>query len=389
MEYLVRRVNIGRSQQLDKLALACGSLYSLTVVWFWRFVRKHGEWIKPSSMMRWLNSKELHAHTADACVQAFYASLKSWRSRRKADPTAKPPKRRRRFFRIEYKNSAIHHKEGKLVLSNGRGNPPLILDWPWQTPRTVIVRWQGEQYEAIATYIAKKQAEPIGNKVAGIDLGEVHIATAHDGENCTILNGRLLRTKRRYQNKLKAKLSHLIDTKKKGSRRHRRLVRSKKKQLVKVKNQIRDILHKQTTYLISTLHASGVQTVAIGDMRDIRDSLDYGAKVNQKLHQMVHGTTRQMLTYKAQRMGMVVKLQGEEYTSQSCPVCPRMNKPKGRKYECECGFSYHRDGVGSYNIRKKYLGFVSVVGEMASPTGMRYKPHARVARISSVPASRD
>ena len=40
-----------------------------------------------------------------------------------------------------------------------------------------------------------------------------------------------------------------------------------------------------------------------------------------------------------------------------------------------CGFQYHRDGLGAYNIRRKYLGELEtpqVVGAMASPIGVRY-----------------
>jgi len=77
MGYLVRRVTIGRSALLDTLAQECGRLYTHTVVSFWRTVRHQGLWLKPSSMMRWHTSPLLHAHTADACVQAFYGALKS------------------------------------------------------------------------------------------------------------------------------------------------------------------------------------------------------------------------------------------------------------------------------------------------------------------------
>src|SRR6266566_4559873 len=105
--YQVRRVNIGKTAQLDELARECGRLYSQVVTSFWRTVRKKGIWLKPKHLMRWHTSHKLHAHTADACVQAFFASLKSWRERRKSDPTAKPPHCRKWYFRIEYKHSAI------------------------------------------------------------------------------------------------------------------------------------------------------------------------------------------------------------------------------------------------------------------------------------------
>lgn len=279
----------------------------------------------------------------------------------------------------------MRHRGGKLILSNGRSNDPLILDWPFGVPRTLVVRWQGTQYEAIATYTAEKIAEPTGDKTAGIDLGEIHMAVAHDGETCTIVNGRKLRSVRQYQNKLKATISSLIDTKKRGSRRRKRLMRSKRRQLRTFDNQIRDIQHKQTTALVSTLYDEGVKTVVIGDVRDIRKGLDYGPKGNQKIHQMISGKTRFMLTYKCERLGMEIALQDEAYTTQTCPSCGNRKKPQGREYVCGgCGFRYHRDGVGSLNIRQKYLGCGPVVGVMAPPTGIRFHAHARVARRTLV-----
>src|SRR5215469_15772101 len=120
--YRVRRVKIGTSQQLDTLARECGRLYTQALVSFWRIVRKKGVWLKPKHLMRWHTSDKLHAHTADACVQSFFASLKSWRERRKSDPTTRPPRRRKWYFKIEYKHSAMRMRDGKLILSNGKGN---------------------------------------------------------------------------------------------------------------------------------------------------------------------------------------------------------------------------------------------------------------------------
>jgi putative transposase len=373
---------LGRNPLLDELALAAGLLYTTTLVFFWRTVRRQGIWLSPKALMRLFNSKALHAHSADAVVQAFCASLKSWRIRRQTDPSAKPPKRRRKFFKIAWKSSAIRLNDGVLILSNGKGNAPLLIPWGWELPKLVEIGWDGDQYELRATYLIEPQAQPLGTQVAGIDLGEVHIATAHDGESCTIANGRELRSKKRYQNKLKAQLSAKLDRKKPGSRRRKRLAKSKKKQLRKLKHQVREILHKQTTHLVSTLYHAGVQTVVIGDVRDVRQDNDKGAVANQKIHQMHHGTTRHYLTYKAERLGMHVALQEESYTSQTCPGCGSRHQPRGREYRCGCSFGFHRDGVGSWNVRAKYLGSFGtpVVGPMARPTGLRFKPHARVAR---------
>jgi putative transposase len=388
--YFVRKLKLGVSDQLQLLSRAAGKLYSQTLVSFWRVVRKKGLWLKPATLMRWFpNDPEnrLHAHSADAVVQSFFASLKSWRERRKTDPNARPPRRRRYYYKVQWKSSAIKVESGKLRLSNGKGNKPLVIPWVWDTPVWVEIGWDGRQYELRACYKlsdARPKEEREKGGVAGVDLGEVHLAVAHDGEQTYIANGRLLRSKRRYQNKLKSTLSRLLARKRRGSRRYRRVLASGRKQLARLNDQIRDILHKQTTRLVSTLCARGVQTVVIGDIRNIRVSAArvsgtesfYGKKANQKIHQMVHGQARHYITYKAERLGMRVVLQDERYSSQTCPACNKRNKPKGRGHRCGCGFRFHRDGVGAINLRRTYLGSGPVVGVMASPIGLRFQPHA-------------
>jgi putative transposase len=387
--YQVRRVYIGKTTQLDELAHECGKLYTQTLVSFWRTVRHKGIWLKPKHLMRWLTSKKLHAHTADACVQAFFASLASWRERRSAGaPDAHPPRRRKWYFRIEYKRSAMSLRDGRLRLSNGKGNAPIILDWPWDLPQTVVIHWNGAQYEAIATYKQEQSlAQPQGDKVAGIDLGEVHMAVSHDGEHTHILNGRLLRSKVQYRNKLQAELNRRIDGRmKKGSRRRKKLIASKKRQLKKIEHQIKDIEHKATSKLITTLHRNGVQTLVIGDVRDIRQDNDIGHTNNQKVHQWSHGSVRFKLSYKAERLGMALDLQDEHHTSRTCPCCGHVrSKVKGRVFRCtnkKCRWAFHRDGVGSINIRQKYLGHGPVVGVMAPPISIRLV--AGVARLEKV-----
>jgi hypothetical protein len=61
--------------------------------------------------------------------------------------------------------------DGKLRLSNGKGNDPLVLEWPWDLPQTVVIHWTGTQYEAIATYKQEKSTSP-----QAFALGEAVIA---------------------------------------------------------------------------------------------------------------------------------------------------------------------------------------------------------------------
>lgn len=392
--YLVRKLKLNKTEQLDTLARAAGELYSRTLVSFWRTVRKKGVWLSGYTMERWHTTPLLHAHSSDAITQSFYSSLKSWRARRKTDPNSKPPRRRRWYFKLTWKSAAIKLKNGKLVLSNGKGNEPLTVDWHWEKPKIIELGWNkaSQCYELRACYSSESMNIIDSNSsggnlqtitVAAADLGEIHPMVIADGVNTNIFNGRHLRSVRQYQNKLKAKLSKLIDKKKRGSKRRKRLIKSKQKQLAKINNQIKDIEHKLTSRAVSMLKSRSLQTLAIGDVRDIRDDIDYGKKNNQKLHQWSFGSIRQKLEYKCASVGIKTVLITEEYTSQECLCCRKRNKPKNRNYKCSvCHSKFHRDVVGSNNIRAKYLGEVPVVGLMASPSGVRFHPHLRLEGTS-------
>jgi len=399
-KYFVRKINLGKTTLLDGLARAAGELYSRTLAIYWRIVRKKGVFLSQYGMEKLCISEQLHSHTSDAIVGNFYSSIKSANARKKGGSTeAKYPRRRKYFYKITWKSAAIKVKDGLLHLSNGKGNLALVIPWQWDKPKQVEIGWKkGKGYQLRATYPTVAIANPTGDaedswlpvrqppaqKVAAIDQGEVRTATVYDGENTTIYSGRLIRSKVRYRAKTIAKLDALISKTKRGSKRRKSLVATKHRIIRQLDNQINDILHKQSSHLVSTLFKAGVQTVVIGDIRDIRNSIKYGAKTNQKLHSWSFGKYRWMVEYKAEKLGMRVVLQDEAYSSQTCPACGKRHKPSGRTYTCKCGFQFDRDGVGSYNIRAKYLGIFGspVVGIMAMPSGVRFVPHLQ-CRLSS------
>jgi IS605 OrfB family transposase len=101
---------------------------------------------------------------------------------------------------------------------------------------------------------------------------------------CSI-NGGELRALRHYQNSLKAKLDAKIDRKERGSNCWKKLAETKRKQLGHIDNKITDLLHKLSRKVVEMLLERRVSAVAIGDTRGIRDRIDYGTKMNQRLHQ--------------------------------------------------------------------------------------------------------
>ncbi|WP_229782198.1 transposase [Deinococcus daejeonensis] len=290
----MRKLDLPASPLLDHLARAAGELYSRTVVAYWRILRKTGTgkngrkpvFLSQYGMERICISPDLHSYTSDAVVGNFYASIKSANTRKKkGSKEAKYPRRRKRFFKITWKSASIRLKKGQLILSNGKRNEPLVIPWAFDLPRQVEIGWKKTGgYELRATYVGVSPRPALGNGVAAVDQGELRTATVYDGEQTTLYSGRLIRSKSRYRAKAIARLDAEISKTKRGSQRRKKLVRAKRRTVGKLNRQIQDILHKQTQHLVSTLHQRGVQTVVIGDIRDIRSSIKYGAKTNQKLH---------------------------------------------------------------------------------------------------------
>jgi len=373
--YITRQLKIGKTEQLDSLVHESGDIYTQTVVTFWRVVRHNRHWLSEYVMKRLIRNNALHSQTVQGIIETFYESMDSWRMLRKTNTNARPPRRRRWYHAIPYKDSAIKLDNGMLRLSNGKGNDPIIVPWHWDKPKFCEISFNGEEYIINATYAIEAQDKIIGDDTAGIDLGEIHTAVVATGNCVLIANGRILRSKRRYQNKVKAHFQRKMDKCKKHSRKWIQVNKAKNRVLRKLNNQINDILHKQTTTVVRAIITDGVRTVGIGDLRELRQNVNYGNKANQRIHQMPCGKTRQMLTYKSQRVGLTVKLIDESYTSRTCPKCGNLHKASTRNYKCPvCGLRYQRDGIGAVNIRQKtmYQGLVPVVGEMAPPVGISY-----------------
>ena len=375
MIYTTKRLRLGKTERLDYLAHQAGETYSRTLVLFLRILRHKGIYLSRFSMEKLVKNRNLSSNSVQRIIEDFYLARRSWLTLRRRDINACPPSRRRWYHSIPFKESSIRLIAGTLVLSTGRGNNPVIIPWRYKKPKFCSISFNGKEYILNATYTSESEIRTTEGECAGIDLGEIHPAVVDTGSRTIIANGRILRSKRRYQNKVKAHFQSKMDKCKKKSRKWKRLNKAKCRTLNKLNNQINDILHKQTTAIVCAMCEDGVQKVGIGNVKDLRRKVDYGPKANQRIHQMPSGITRKMITYKARREGMTVELVDESYSSQTCPKCGARNKTSNRIYKCnQCGLEHHRDAVGAINIRSKtkYREYVPVVGDMTPPVGIRY-----------------
>jgi putative transposase len=98
----------------------------------------------------------LHSQSSQAVADSFYDSLQSWRKKRESGDYEglRPPYKQKRYFKVQWKSSAIRLRDdGVLRLSNGRGNDPVLIDWPSEKePKRVEIGWDGSQYELRCQY---------------------------------------------------------------------------------------------------------------------------------------------------------------------------------------------------------------------------------------------
>jgi putative transposase len=208
---------------------------------------------------KWLSSVDLgkifkgqyvlHSQTIQALAQKLEANVDTARELRKSDPNARYPYHPRQYQTVAWKASAIHWTEDdRLFPSNGKRAPALVLPVPgvYLTTeiRKVELTWRADHYELCLTLDTGLENPPMkeSGQVAGVDLGEINIAAvATETGDTLVVSGRVLRSVKRLRNKRHAALTSLLSRCKPGSKRHRRLMRSKARASAKLHRQQRDI----------------------------------------------------------------------------------------------------------------------------------------------------
>ena len=341
-----------------------------------------------------LSNPLLHSQSRQFVLQRYFKSWKSYSAVKKSGgvENPKPPRKEKNFLTTRWKKSAITFTEcgllGKrLELSMARGQPKIEIPLPnnfdmskAEYIATIELCYSYGKWELHFSYKYETEDTETGDGVVGVDIGEIHPIVSHDGRDTHIFNGRYIRSLYRLRNKVLSEFSQALSRCKRGSQRWWKLTRRKWKRINRIDNQIKDALHKQTAKFVKHCQAKGIGTIVLGDLTGIRNRIDYGKGANQKLHQWAFGKITDLISYKAKALGLKVVSISEEYTSQTCPKCCNRKKPVNRTYTCQCGFTYHRDGVGAMNIRKKYLGRLGDPVEaemgfsrMTPPLGFRLK----------------
>lgn len=328
----------------------------------------------PDRKILQLSTKDINAKLNSQSIQmvchAFLGNIKTTKELRRQGTFFNYPHKNKKFYSLLWPEQAIHWEENRIVLPMGRNNPSLVLKVkvPKEHGACKIVWKNG--YELHISIHREQKENPNGVGNATVDLGEIHLAAVVcDNGNAALISGRGIRSIKRQSQKVIKETDGLARRCKNGSRRHKKIMRAKRKQLSRNKRRVRDLRHKATRQVVQFLQDNNIKQVFIGNPHGIPKS-GKGKKQNSRMSLWEYGKDTEYIMYKS-KLVSIDGFTGKEWgTSSTCPVCNRRQKVKGRNWNCkgkECLFKGHRDFVGGTNMHPLAFG-----KKIAFPTKFTY-----------------
>jgi len=304
----------------------------------------------------------------DKAWRSFRAAMKEWREHpekflgRPQIPKYKH-KTKGRFLLI-YDKQAI----SKTALKRGM-LAPSGLGIEVRTSQDVVK--QARIVPRIGFYVvevvyekAVKQADVNPTYYAGIDIGMHNLAALTSNKpnfQSVIVNGRPVKSINQFYNKRKAQLQKKLG--KTGTTKRMERMTNKRTR------RINHYMHTASKRIIDILVQEQIGTLVIGKNDGWKNEIEMGKRNNQNFVQIPHARFIQMLTYKAELVGITVKVTEESYTSKASfldrdplPVRKPNDDTKhtfsGKRvkrglYRASNGRYINADSNGSYNIIRK------------------------------------
>ena len=296
--------------------------------------------------------------------QGFFAAMKAYRA--DASKFRKRPGLPRYLDKTEGRYALVYTIQAlsKPALKQGI-IVPSGLDIRIQTRQTCIAQVRivpkGQFYVVEVVY--EKDVEPAAvdpTLVVGIDVGLNNLAAITSnkpGFVPVLVNGRPLKYINQGYNKRRAELQAKLGQPGRTKRMERLTTRRTR--------QIDHYLHTHSRRIIDLLVAEGIGTLVIGKNDGWKQEISIGRRNNQNFVQVPHARFIQMLSYKAELVGIQVILVNESHTSK----CSFLDDEPVQQHEHYAGRRIKRgllraadgrsvinaDVNGAYNIIRKAI----------------------------------
>ncbi len=182
-------------------------------------------------------------------------------------------------------------------------------------------------------------------RAIGIDLGLRNLVTAANNIGLApfAVKGGMAKSVNQFYNKKNAGMQRQKD------RLEQKFQTKRQQKLRKWRNnRVRDMFHKASRKIIAYCIAHDIGTIAIGYNKGWKQGLNLGLRTNQNFAQVPLTTLVQMITYKAQLVGITVVVVDEAYTSK-CSACD--HEPIGK----HAHYAGKRVSRGLFRTARGYL----------------------------------
>ncbi len=331
--------------------------------------QEHGQWPKRDALQKATKGRfSLHSQSVQMVTHAFLANVDTAQQLRTQSRTKiRYPYKDKTFYPLIWPAQAMHLRDKRIVLPMGRGHASLVVPRPdWLTEKAACrIVWNGVHNELHVT-LSKPDTPPMDlsslettGRQATVDLGQIHqAAVATNTGEALVVSGRGLRSLKRQHSKQLGEMASKRARCTKGSRRWRKLSKTRATLTLRCERRVRDLRHKGTRQVVDFCKKRGIEALFVGNPDGIRRK-NSGRHHNQRISQWEYGRDIDYLQQKSEQDRIVCFIGDERGTSSQCPVCGHRHKPKGRNWRCKvCGFEGHRDIVGAVNMHPIAYGQV-------------------------------
>jgi len=290
---------------------------------------------------RWSNYATHYCHSACRITTSI---LRSWRKR------GREPKARKLFMRLDHWLFRFYGDKVRITTAPRKFLWIDLIVGEYQA--RFVDAWRREELKVgEITVNSEYVVVPFRKRVdledpqdwIALDVNEANIsATSTDGGQFVVDLSEVKRVhhtyfeiRRKIQRKLHDKPKLLCKLLAKYSKREQ--------------NRIRDLLHKASKLIINIARGKGV---VMENLNGIRKRINYGRKLNRRLHSWSFRKLQFYIHYKANLNRQPVEYVNPAYTSRTCPRCGgRIDSSDRRCVKC----NLDRDIAASINILNRFL----------------------------------
>ena len=208
--------------------------------------------------------------------------------------------------------------------------------------------------------VADTEMKAANDRYMGIDIGIDNLMTVVSNTEMQpfIINGRPLKSVNQYYNKRKAELQTKAMLCNASNKPTKRIIRVNQKR----NNKVNDYLHKAAKMVIMKALQYNISKIVIGNNKGWKQGASLGKHTNQTFVSIPFARLMQMLTYKAQQVGIAVIVTEESYTSgtsyidNEVPIKDNYDKSRRKHrglFVSNKGIAINADVNGAYQILKK------------------------------------